>query len=148
MIGRLRERMRPTLEVGADLVDLVIRLYVAEVFFRSGLVKVSNWPGTLYLFREEYRVPLLPPELAAGLGAFGELVFPVLLALGVASRLAALALSIVNLVAVLSFWHVLRENEAALASHFYWGLLLLVTLCHGPGKLSFDHLVGRRIAFR
>lgn len=148
MIGRLRERMRPTLEVGADLVDLVIRLYVAEVFFRSGLVKVSNWPGTLYLFREEYRVPLLPPELAAGLGAFGELVFPVLLALGVASRLAALALSIVNLVAVLSFWHVLRENEAALAAHFYWGLLLLVTLCHGPGKLSFDHLVGRRIAFR
>ena len=144
MIARVRERMLPALGAGADVVDLVIRLYVAEVFFRSGLLKVGNWPGTLYLFREEYRVPLLPPELAAVLGTFGELVLPVLLALGLVSRFAALGLSLVNVVAVVSFWHVLRENEAALMSHWYWGILLLVTLLHGPGRLSLDRLIVMR----
>jgi putative oxidoreductase len=88
-------------------------------------------------------VPLLPPELAAWLGTFGELAFPPLLALGLAARFAALSLSLVNVVAVISFWHVLAENEAARMSHFYWGLLLLVTLCHGPGKLSLDHWIWR-----
>jgi putative oxidoreductase len=128
------------------LVDLAIRLEVAQAFLRSGLVKINNWSGTLYLFENEYRVPLLPPELAAWLGTFGELVFPPLLALGLAARFSALSLSIVNVVAVVSFWHVLHDNEAALASHLYWGLLLLVTLCHGPGKLSVDHLIRRKLA--
>src|SRR5262249_20097833 len=132
------------LRVAAHAVDLVIRLEVAQAFFRSGLVKLGNWNGTLYLFRNEYRVPLLPPDVAAWLGAFGELAFPPLLALGLASRFSALSLTVVNLVAVVSFWHVLKDNEAALASHFYWALLLLVTLCHGPGKLSLDHLIRRR----
>jgi putative oxidoreductase len=144
MIARLRERVLPALGGGADVIDLVIRLYVAEVFFRSGMLKIANWPSTLYLFREEYRVPLLPAELAAVLGTFGELALPVLLALGLASRLAALGLSVVNLVAVISFWHVLRENEAALMSHWYWGLLLLVILLHGPGRLSVDRLIAAR----
>lgn len=125
----------------APLVDLAIRIEIAQAFFRSGLVKIGNWSGTLYLFRNEYRVPLLPPEAAAWLGTFGELVLPPLLAFGLAARFAAAGLTIVNIVAVISFWHVLGENEAALASHFYWGLLLLVTLCHGPGKLSLDHLI-------
>jgi putative oxidoreductase len=133
------------LQAAGHLVDLVIRLYMADVFFRSGLVKIRNWDGTLYLFENEYRVPLLPPELAAWMGAFGELLFPPLLALGLAARFAALTLSVVNVVAVIAFWHVLAENEGARMSHFYWGLLLLVTLCHGPGKLSLDHLLaGRR----
>lgn len=125
------------------VVDLVIRLEVAQAFWRAGLVKVRNWDGTLYLFSNEYRVPLLPPELAAWLGTAGELALPPLLAFGLATRFAALSLSVVNVVAVISFWHVLHENEAALASHVYWGLLLLVTLTHGPGKLSVDHLIRR-----
>jgi putative oxidoreductase len=132
----------------APLVDLAIRLDVARVFFRSGLVKIGNWDGTLYLFQNEYRVPLLPPEPAAWLATVGELFFPPLLLLGLAARFAALSLSIINVVAVISFWHVLRENDAALASHFYWGLLLLVTLTHGPGKISVDHLVGRKLGAR
>jgi putative oxidoreductase len=126
------------------LVDLAIRLEVAQAFFRSGLVKIGNWGGTLYLFHNEYRVPLLPPEAAAWLGTLGELVLPPLLALGLAARFAAGALTIVNIVAVISFWHVLRENDAALGHHFYWGLLLLVTLCHGPGKLSLDYWIRKR----
>jgi len=133
------------LAAAGALVDLVIRLDVARAFFRSGLVKIGNWDGTLYLFHHEYRVPLLPPDAAAWLGTFGELFFPPLLAVGLATRFAALSLSVFNVVAVISFWHVLRDNEAALASHFYWGLLLLVTLTHGPGKLSVDHLIARRV---
>lgn len=132
------------LQGAAHLLDLGIRLYVAEIFFRSGLLKIGNWDGTMYLFKNEYKVPLLPPELAAWLGTFGELAFPPLLALGLASRFAALSLSFANVIAVISFWHVLGDNEAALMSHFYWGLLLLVTLCHGPGLLSLDHWIRRR----
>ena len=128
------------------VVDLYIRFHVAEVFFRSGLLKVANWEGTLYLFREQYHVPLLPPVASAWLGAFGELAFPPLLVLGLATRFAALSLSIVNIVAVVSFWHVLADNEAATMSHFYWGLLLLVTLTHGPGKLSLDHWLWARLS--
>ena len=138
------ERLRGWLQSAAPLVDLGIRLYVAEVFLRSGLLKVGNWSGTLYLFRNEYRVPLLPPELAAWLGTFGELFFPPLLALGLAARFAALSLSAFNVVAVVSFWHVLADNEAAFMQHVFWGTLLVVTLTHGPGKLSADHWIRRR----
>lgn len=143
-ISACGQRAIGVVQRGAPLIDVFIRLYVAEVFFRSGLVKLGNWGGTLYLFREEYRVPLLPPEIAAVLGTAGELLLPPLLALGFATRFAALSLSVVNIVAVWSFWHVLAENEAARASHVYWGMLLLVTLFHGPGALSIDHWIKRR----
>ena len=138
------ERVIGWLQVAGHALDLVIRVYMADVFFRSGLVKIRNWDGTMYLFENEYRVPLLPPELAAWLGTFGELLFPPLLALGLAARFAALSLSVVNVMAVIAFWHVLAENEAARMSHFYWGLLLLVTLCHGPGRLSLDYWLRKR----
>jgi putative oxidoreductase len=144
IVLRIAPRVLGGLQGAAHVLDLGIRLYMADVFFRSGLVKIRNWDGTLYLFENEYRVPLLPPELAAWLGTFGELLFPPLLALGLAARFAALSLSAVNLVAVVSFWHVLAENEAARMSHVYWALLLLVTLCHGPGKISVDHWIRRR----
>jgi putative oxidoreductase len=134
------------LQTFGHVVDLAIRLYVANVFFSSGLIKIANWSGTLYLFREQYHVPLLPPVAAAWLGAFGELFFPPLLALGLATCFAALSLFFVNIVAVVSFWHVLGDNEAARMSHFYWGLLLLVPLSHGPGKLSIDHWIWTRWA--
>ena len=127
------------------LVDVAIRLEVAQAFFRSGVVKVRNWDGTLYLFHNEYRVPVLSPDAAAWLGTFGALFLPPLLAMGLATRFAALSLTAFNVVAVISFWHVLHDNEAALASHFYWGLLLLVTLTHGPGKLSVDYVIRRKL---
>src|SRR5688572_16950847 len=139
------DRVTGWLQAGAHVLDLAIRLYVANVFFRSGLLKIGNWDGTLYLFENEYRVPFLPAEAAAWLGTFAELFFPPLLALGLATRFAALSLSAFNVMAVISFWHVLSTNQAALMSHFYWGLLLAVTLCHGPGKLSLDHWIWRRI---
>jgi len=147
-IARRLDGLVVPLQSLGEVVDLAIRLYVANVFFSAGLVKVGNWAGTLYLFREEYHVPLLPPVAAAWLGAFGELFFPPLLALGLAARFAALSLFFVNIVAAVSFWHVIGGNEAARMSHFYWGLLLLVVLCHGPGKLSLDHWIRGRLAQR
>lgn len=143
---KLIEHVLDWLQAGAHVLDLAIRLYVAQVFFRSGLLKIGNWDGTLYLFENEYRVPLLPPEPAAWLGTFAELFFPVFLALGLATRFAAAALSAFNIVAVVSFWHVLSTNQAALNSHWYWGALLAVTLFHGPGKLSLDYRIWKHWA--
>jgi putative oxidoreductase len=143
---RLREPVLRLLALPRDLLDLAIRVYVADVFFGSGLSKLESWDKTLFLFQEEYRVPLLPVPVAAFLGTAGEIVFPVLLALGLASRFSAAALFAVNAVAVVSFWHVLGQNEAALSTHVYWGVLLLVALLHGPGRLSVDCLLRRGAA--
>ena len=87
-------------------------------------------------------MPLLPPEIAALLGTGVELVFPVLLVLGLGTRFAAVVLFVFNIVAVISYPDL---GEVGLQDHQTWGLLLLVTLLHGPGKLSLDHLIGRRL---
>ena len=125
----------------APFVDLGVRLFVASVFFKSGLTKIVNWDSTVALFDNEYAVPPLPPEIAALLGTGVELIFPVLLVLGLGARVAALVLFAFNIIAVISYPDL---SAAGLKDHQTWGLLLLITLLHGPGKLSFDHLVGRR----
>lgn len=145
-LAHAARRATAVLQACSPVLDLALRLYVAQVFLRAGVQKLGNWPGTLYLFEHEYRVPLLSPVAAAWLGTFGEIVFPVLLAAGLAARFSALALSVVNGVAVIAFWHVLAENDAARMHHFYWALLLLVTVCHGPGALSLDRWLARRFA--
>jgi putative oxidoreductase len=123
------------------LLDLGIRLWVAKFFFQSGLVKISSWASTLALFENEYEVPLLPPELAAYLGTAAELVLPVLLVLGLFSRPVALALFVFNIIAVISYPDL---SEAGVNQHIAYGILLLVTLFHGPGKISVDHFIRRR----
>jgi len=127
----------------APVGDLVIRLWVANVFWKSGLSKIQSVETTLQLFRYEYSVPLLPPEVAAYLSMFTELTFSVLLAVGLAGRLSAAALFFVNIVAVISYPAL---EEAGLIQHQLWGLLLLVPLLHGPGRLSLDHLISRRFS--
>ena len=116
------------------------RWYVAWQFLKSGWLKVSNWDSTLYLFQEEYHVPLLSPQMAAVAGTTGELVFPVLLIIGLLTRVAALGLSAVNVLAVISYAHVLFSEgfEAAIGQHYLWGTLLLVVLVFGPGRWSLD----------
>jgi putative oxidoreductase len=94
------------------------------------------------LFTDEYHVPLLPPELAALLGTAGELVLPVLLALGLAGRFSALGLFVVNAVAVISLAEI---AEPALMLHVFWGSLLLGLLLWGPGKWSLDRLILPRL---
>lgn len=122
----------------APLGDLLLRLYVANVFWKAGLVKIHSWPSTLYLFTEEYKVPLLPPEVAAYMGTGVELFFPVLLALGLAGRFAAFVLFAFNIIAVISYPTL---NAAGIADHQLWGLLLALLVLRGPGKLSLDHLL-------
>jgi putative oxidoreductase len=113
---------------------------VAKAFFWSGLAKIRDWDTTLALFQDEYKVPLLPPELAAYAGTAGELVLPVLLALGLAGRFGAAGLSVVNVVAVLSLSEI---APAALLQHQLWGVMLLGVLLFGSGRLSLDALMGR-----
>jgi putative oxidoreductase len=140
----LTNRLRPLFAVGYDVFDIAVRIYLAKVFFLSGLTKIRDFGATRALFVDEYHVPLLPPDVAAVLGTAGELAFPVLLVIGLYTRAAAAGLFFVNAMAVLSYWHVLKDLEPALAQHGFWGTLLLVPLLVGPGRIAFDFPLGRR----
>ena len=137
----LWQRAVSALDALQPAAQLAARLYVAKVFFLSGLTKIRDWETTLALFTDEYQVPLLPPELAAPLGTAGELVLPVLLVLGLGGRLAAAGLFVVNVVAVLSLAEI---AEAALQQHVFWGSLLLGLVLWGPGRWSVDAFIWRR----
>ncbi len=126
----------------APLLDVGLRLFLANVFFKSGLTKIQTWESTLYLFREEYHVPLLPPDLAAWLAAGAELALPVLLVFGLFGRFAAAGLFVLNAVAAYSYYDQL--SEAGLDQHLYWGILLAVLLVHGLGKWSLDAWLEKR----
>jgi putative oxidoreductase len=133
---------------GAHLIDklqplfaLALRLYVARVFFASGLIKLEIWAGTLALFENEYHVPVLSPQLAAVLGTGAEIGLPVLLALGLGTRATAVALFVFNIVAVISYPDL---SDAGLKDHVLWGALLLVMFVYGPGKLALDAWLARR----
>jgi putative oxidoreductase len=131
-LGRLATRLLESLQPAAQL---AARIYVGAAFFRSGLTKIADWDTTLALFQDEYHVPLLPTQLAAVMGTGGELVLPVLLVLGLFGRFAALGLSVVNAVAVLSLQEI---APAALQQHVFWGSLLLGLALWGPGRWSLD----------
>ena len=138
--------VREYLEQGRNLAEripytviaLAARLAVADVFWRSGQTKVSGFSireETFYLFREEYKVPLLPPDVAAYLSTVGEHVFPILLFLGLASRLSALGLlamtMVIQLFVVPGGW----------PEHILWLSLLALIIARGPGAISIDHLI-------
>lgn len=133
----LWNRFSSLLDSLRQLAALVARAYLAQVFFLSGLTKIRDWEITLLLFTEEYQVPLLSPQVAAVMGTGGELVLPVLLLLGLAGRFAALGLSVVNVVAVLSLSEI---APAALQQHITWGVLLAALVIHGVGRWSVDCL--------
>lgn len=138
----LARRAIALLEQLQPLAQLAARLFVAQAFFLSGLTKLRDWEITVALFTDEYHVPLLSPEVAAVMGTGGELVLPVLLALGLAGRFAAAGLSVVNVVAVLSLAEV---APAGLLQHQWWGSLLLALLLWGPGRWSADAWLSRRL---
>jgi putative oxidoreductase len=140
-LGRLLDRLQPLLLLGT-------RFYVGWQFTKSGWLKYSAWDTTLGLFRDEYHVPVLPPELAAIMGTCGELLFPVLLYLGLFGRVGALGTFFVNAMAVISYRQVLlaEGSEAALGDHILWGFMLLVLIVYGCGSLSLDHWLQRRRA--
>jgi putative oxidoreductase len=145
-LDRLNQQAAAALAPAQPLLLAALRIYVSWQFLKSGWLKLQDWETTRFLFEEEYRVPLLSPGIAAVLGTAGELVFPVLLIVGLLSRFAALGLSVVNVVAVVGYAHVLMSDgfEAALGQHYLWGLMLLTVLVFGPGRLSVDGLAERR----
>jgi len=124
------------------LIALLIRCGIADVFWRSGQTKVSGWhitDTTVQLFRNEYKVPLLSPEVAAYLATIQEHLFSVLLVIGLASRLSALGL--LGMTAVIEVF-VYPENWP---DHLLWAGCLLYVLGRGPGALSVDALIARRL---
>jgi putative oxidoreductase len=127
----------------APLFDLGLRLWVARIFWNSGLQKTASWDSTLMLFEYEYAVPLIPFDIAAYLATGAELAAPVLLVLGLGSRAGALALFVLNYVAVISYPDI---NIAGIKDHMLWGTILAVTFFHGPGKISIDHFIKRKLA--
>ncbi len=144
-----------------SLALLLLRLYVASVFLKSGVQKLSNWESTLFLFEYEYSVPLLPPNIAAILGTGAEIVLPALLILGLFTRLTALGLFVFNIVAVLSY-AALRAGDWSLITafgflptgigfptkgfedHVVWGVMLLAIFAFGAGRASLDHWLQSR----
>jgi len=142
--NRLAERATRPFE---SLLLLGTRLYVAWQILKSGWLKVTDWETTLFLFKDEYHTPLLPPVAAAMAGTFGELVFPLLLILGLLTRYAAAGLFAVNVVAVVSYAHVLYSDgfEAAIGQHYLWGFMLLVVAIYGPGAWSADRWLAPRL---
>ncbi len=122
-------------DVPYSLLAVPLRLAVATVFWNSAVTKLANWDTAVELFTEEYKVPLLPPELAAYIAVSIELTTPVLLVLGLATRPAALVL--VGMTAVIEVF----VYPEAWPTHIQWAAMLLVLLCRGAGKFSLDHLV-------
>ena len=140
-LSDLLHKTTDTLTFLSPIGDLILRCWVANAFWVSGLTKIQNWDSTLYLFTDEYAVPLLSPEIAAYLGTATELGFPVLLAFGLLGRFAALSLFLFNIVAVLSYPDL---GAAGIEQHKIWGIMLLVCFLHGPGRLSVDHWIKKR----
>jgi putative oxidoreductase len=137
-LARGLDSLRPWLLLGT-------RLWVSWQFLKSGWLKLKSWDVTVELFTSEYQVPLLPPTLAAICGTAGEIVFPILLVLGLFTRMGALGLFAVNGLAVISYWHVLGGDgfEAALAQHVLWGYMLAVIVVCGGGALTVDEKLER-----
>lgn len=143
-IGSLFRRLDDIAIALQPLFALAIRLYLFRVFFLSGLTKLRSWDSTLYLFSNEYHVPVLPPALAAVMGAGGELIFPVVLLLGFQSRFAAAGLFVVNLVAVLSYPGL---EPVMIKDHVLWAFLIAYLFFHGVGRWSLQGFLCRgRIA--
>jgi putative oxidoreductase len=143
---RLVERAIQALgHIPSDVIALVARLSIAGVFWRSGETKLDGWSvsdSAVYLFENEYRLPLIDPWLAAHLAAFAEHVFPVLLVVGLASRLSALALLAMTLVIEIFVY------PDAWPTHGTWAACLLFIAARGPGLFSIDALIARRARHR
>jgi len=127
--------------VSPDLIALVSRVAIGSVFWISGRTKVEGWltltDTTFLLFREDYALPLIPPEAAAYLATWAEHLFPALLVLGLATRLSALAL--LGMTAVIQVF----VYPAAWPTHLSWAAPLLYLLGQGAGRWSLDHALRR-----
>jgi putative oxidoreductase len=119
--------------IGLPILIFAMRFWMARIFWYSGQTKISSWQTTIALFRHEYQVPFISPELAAYMSTSAELICPVLLVFGFMTRLATIPMIIMTLVIQFTYLD-LRE-------HFYWLMLLSTILFYGPGKFSIDYFM-------
>ena len=117
-----------------------LRLWIFDVFFFSGWLKLSSWDTTIMLFEYEYSVPFVSPLVGAYLATFAELFFPCLLIVGIYPRLSALALFVLNIIAAISYADI---SAAGNQQHMLWGLMLLVLFINSSGKIQLSSLFGR-----
>jgi putative oxidoreductase len=143
--GGLRGRWNRIADTLSRLINhaslaLIDRIAIGAIFFLSGRTKVEGFltltEGAYALFREEYKLPLIPPEIAAHVAAYAEHFFPLLLLLGLGTRLAALAL--LGMSAVIQIF----VYPDAWPTHLSWAGLLLYLIARGAGPVSLDHLLG------
>jgi len=149
MIPRLVSLLRKTIVAFARIpysaIAIAARVFPAAVFWRSGRTKVDGWQVTdtaVFLFREEYKVPLIDPAITANLAAFAEHFFPILLVIGLATRFSALALLAMTLVIQIFVY------PGAWPTHGTWIACFLILVARGPGIISVDHLIGKRAQAR
>lgn len=121
-----------------SIIQLAMRIAVGAAFFRSGLLKIDSWEFAVQLFRDEYKVPLLDPVLAAQLATVVELGVPLFLFAGFATRLATLPL--LGMIAVIQTF----VYPNAWSDHLLWGSILVFLLTRGPGAISLDQLIARK----
>lgn len=128
-------------DIPYSLIALIARVAPAAVFWQSGQTKLEGWrvsDNAIYLFREEYRLPLIDPVIAAHLAAFAEHFFPILLVLGLATRFAAFALLCMTLIIEIFVY------PDAWPTHGTWAACFLLLMSRGGGAWSLDHLVRMR----
>ena len=118
------------------VLQLMFRVAVASVFIKAGLTKIASWETTVQLFADEYKVPVLPPDLAATMAATFELGCSALLVLGLATRAATLPL--LGMIAVIQTF----VYPHAYSEHLTWASLLLFLLTRGAGPWSLDRALG------
>jgi putative oxidoreductase len=123
------------------LIALAARIFPAAVFWQSGQTKVAGWhlkPSAIALFQNEYQLPILDPMVAASLSAIGEHLLPILLALGLATRFAALGLLFMTAVIEIFVY------PDAWPTHGVWATCFFLLIARGPGEISLDYLIARR----
>jgi len=136
--GAFARLVRALDRIPYSLLAIPLRVAVATVFWNSGTTKLADWSATLALFEDEYKLPLLPPDVAAYLSASIELSTPVLLVLGFLTRPAAFVLlGMTTIIEVFVY-------PLAWPTHIQWAAMLLVLLCRGAGTVSIDHWIWRR----
>jgi putative oxidoreductase len=159
MIATLKDRLDQLTELFGAIPDSLIaalgRFSIAAVFWKSGQTKVQGFAVDLVggefslgvprlsdsvvdLFRDEYKLPLIPPDLAALMAAFAEHLFPLLLLIGLTTRFSALALLVMTMTIQLLVY------PDAYPTHGVWAAVLIFLIARGPGVISLDHLIARR----
>ncbi len=125
-----------------SVIAIPMRLAAFSVFWRSGSVKLDDWSSTISLFQDEYKVPVLPPEIAAYMATAMELGCSTLILLGLATRFAALGL--IGMIAVIQTF----VYPMAWPDHIQWFAFLFPLVMRGGGRYALDRVIGRAFGFR